>query len=365
MPSITVPDYTGASLPNLVSELEHRLAGTSPEKRLDRALASEIPEASTYILLLFDGLGTLQLDHAAASPLKEALRGSIDAPFPATTTVSLATIATGLPPSQHGLLGYQLWLPDLNQVVNTIKWTTPWGEPVVYDTTPFLPSPNLWERLTEAGVEPITVQPGNFLGSPLSKALYRGCRIEPAFTLEETVDATLQLAMGPRRFIFSYLPHVDFAAHVYGQKSAEYAEALTAVGWVWEQIAAHLPDGAVMVGTADHGHIDFPKDRQAKIPKALHEHRVFYGDGRALFVLGDGASLADDLPATWFPIEHVADWWGPGPRHPAFDDRAPDGVLVADDDRLLLHRHANDRMLGNHGALTDAERMIPLLVRGL
>ena len=195
MPSITVPDYEGGSLPNLMSELENRLTGSAPAPRLNPDLAASIPEASTYVLFLFDGLGTLQLDHPAASPLKGALRGSIDAPFPATTTVSLATIATGLPPSQHGLLGYQSWLPDVDdRVVNTIKWTTLWGEPIEYDTTAFLPSPNLWERLTQAGVDPITVQPGNFLGSPLSKALYRGCRIEPAFTLEEMVEATVQLA---------------------------------------------------------------------------------------------------------------------------------------------------------------------------
>jgi hypothetical protein len=365
MPSITVPDYEGGSLPNLMSELENRLTGSAPAPRLNPDLAASIPEASTYVLFLFDGLGTLQLDHPAASPLKGALRGSIDAPFPATTTVSLATIATGLPPSQHGLLGYQSWLPDVDdRVVNTIKWTTLWGEPIEYDTTAFLPSPNLWERLTQAGVDPITVQPGNFLGSPLSKALYRGCRIEPAFTLEEMVEATVQLAEEPNRLIFSYLPHVDFAAHVHGQESAEYGEALATVAWAWEQASARLPDGAVMVGTADHGHLDFPKDRQVKIPKAAHDGRVFYGDARAVFVLGDGAPLADDLPAAWFPIEDVAGWWGPEPRHPAFEDRAPDGVLVAEDDRLLLHHRADDRLIGNHGALTEAERLIPLLIAG-
>jgi hypothetical protein len=362
MPSITVPDYSGGSLVNLVSELEHRLIGSSPSTRLDAALATDIPEASTYVLLLFDGLGTVQLDHPAAASLRNALRGSIDAPFPATTTVSLATIATGLSPSQHGLLGYQSWLPDVDRVVNTIKWTTLWGEPVEYDTSPFLPSPNLWERLVAAGAEPITVQPGNFLGSPLSKALYRGCRIEPVFTLDEIADATVQLAAQPNRLVFAYLPHVDFAAHVFGQGSDEYTDTVTTVARVWEQVAAHLPDGAVMVGTADHGHVDFPKDHQVSIPKAAHDDRTFYGDGRAMFVLGEGASLADELPATWFPIKDAVDWWGPGPRHSAFADRAPDGVLLADDDILLLHRHSDDRMVGNHGAMTEAERLIPLLV---
>ena len=364
MPSITVPDYTGGSLPNLVSELEFRLTGSSEFSRLHPAPAAEIPDASTYVLFLFDGLGSLQLGHPSAAPLKSALRSSIDAPFPATTTVSLASVATALSPSQHGLLGYQSWIPELDRVVNTIKWTTLWGDPVAYDTSSLLPAPNLWERLNAAGIEPITVQPGNFIGSPLSKALYRGCRIEPAFTLDEVVDATVQVAAEPRRLIFTYLPHVDFAAHVYGQDSDEYAEALKTVAWVWEQVTARLPEGAALIGTADHGHVDFPKDRQFKIPRNLHDGRVFYGDGRAMFVLGDGASLEAELPATWIPIEDMAEWWGPGPRHPSFDGRSPDGVLIADDGVLLLHKRSDDRMVGNHGALTDEERLIPLLVAG-
>jgi len=362
VPSITVPDYAGGSLPNLVSELEFRLTGSSRFTPLHPALAAEIPNASTYVLFLFDGLGSLQLGHPSAAPLKSALRSSIDAPFPATTTVSLASVATALSPSQHGLLGYQSWIPEVDRVVNTIKWTTLWGEPVDYDTSSLLPSPNLWERLSATGIEPITVQPGNFVGSPLSKALYRGCRMEPAFTLDETVEATLQLAAEPGRLVFTYLPHVDFAAHVYGQDSGEYGEALSTVAWAWERVASRLPEGAALIGTADHGHVDFPKHRQVKIPRELHEGRVFYGDGRAMFVRGDGAPLAAEVPATWIPIEDMVDWWGPGPRHASFDGRSPDGVLVADDGALLLHKRSDDRMVGNHGALTDAERLIPLLV---
>ena len=364
MPSITVPDYAGGSLVNLVAELEFRLTGTSAAPRLHTRFGADVPDAPTYVLVLCDGLGTLQLDHPAASPLNGALRASLDSPFPATTTVSLASIATGLPPSQHGLLGYQLWLPEVDHVVNTIKWTTQWGESVDYDTGAFLPEPNLWERLGRAGAEPITVQPGDFLGTPLSKALYRGCRYEPAFTVDEVVDATVQLAAQPGRLILTYLPHVDFAAHVYGQNAPEYAAAVATVADAWRRIADHLPDEAVMVGTADHGHVDFPKHHQIRIPKAAHADRVFYGDGRAMFVRGEGATLADELPATWIPLEEMTGWWGPEPRHPSFDGRAPDGVLLADDGILLLHRHSDDRMVGNHGGLTDAERLIPLLVAG-
>lgn len=360
MPSIVVPDYTGGSLLNLVAEIEQRLTGHSDSPRLHPHLADLIPMGHSYILVLFDGLGAMQLGHPSASALAASQRGSIDAPFPSTTTVSLATIATGRSPSRHGLLGYQLWLPELDTVVNTIKWTTLWGDPLDYDTTDFLPAPTLWERLREAGREPITVQPGNFEGSALSNALYRGCRFEPAFTVDEVVEATATLAAEPGRLVFAYLPHVDFAAHVFGQASAEYRDAMSTVASAWHRLTHLVPEGAILVGTGDHGHVDFK--RQIRIAKDDHQDRTYYGDGRAMFVRGEGRALAEKLPATWFPIDAIGDWWGPGPRHPHFARRAPDGVLVADDDVLLLHRYSDERMIGNHGALTDAERLLPLLV---
>jgi hypothetical protein len=276
--------------------------------------------------------------------------------------VSLATVATGLPPAQHGLLGYQLWMPDVGHVANTIKWTTLWGEPLDIDTRHLLPSPNLWERLVAAGAEPITIQPAGFDRTPLTRALYRGCRFEGIQTVAEWVEASAQLAKVRRRLIVAYLPQVDFAAHVHGQDSTEYADALRTVTMAWEHLRLRLPSDAVLIGTADHGHIDFPAGHQVKIPKPDHDGRIFYGDGRAMYVKGDGAALAAALPATWMPRSEMEHWWGPGPLHPSFIERAPDGVLVADDDMLLLHRHSDDRMIGNHGALTDAERSIPLIV---
>ena len=362
MPSLPVTDYGGRALPNLVAELEMRLTGSTAGTRFAPDLRQVIPDASTYVLVLFDGLGSRQLEHDAARSLAASVVATIDAPFPTTTTVSLASVATALPPSQHGLLGYQLWLPEVGQVVNTIKWTTLWGEPVDYDTERLLPSPNLWERLTNAGLEPITVQPANFEGTALSRALYRGCRYEAAPTVDELIAATLQLASVPGRLVFTYLPHVDFAAHVYGLSAPEYAKAVTTVANAWDRLARAAPSGASLIGTADHGLVDMPSPRQTKLAKAVHADRTFYGDGRAMFVRGEGQSLAASLPATWVPFQEAQGWWGPRPLHERFSERAPDGILVADENRLLLHRHSDDRMVGHHGGLTDAERLIPVLV---
>jgi len=360
---IEPPDYAGGSLVNLMAELEGRLGGSPLLPSLHQPLADALPEAATYVLVLFDGLGVAQLEHPAAE-LGDDNAGHIDAPFPTTTTVSLATVSTGLPPSQHGLLGYQLWMPEVDHVVNTIKWTTLWGESLDIDTTSVLPGPNLWERLAAAGREPITVQPGHFAGTPLSQALYRGCRYEPVFTVDEVIAATSDLAAEPGRLIFAYVPHVDFAAHVYGQDSPEYAESLGVASTIWDGIARRLPAGAVMVGTADHGHVDFPESQRVRIPKESEVKHTFYGDSRAMFVKGDESPAFAPLPATWIPVEQMIEWWGPGPRHEAFADRMPDGVLLADEDAVLLHSHSDKRLIGQHGGLLDAERQVPLLIAG-
>jgi hypothetical protein len=358
----TPPDYAGGSLVNLVAELEQRLRGSSESPGLASPMAAVLPAASSYVLVVFDGLGTSQLDHHAASNLRDHLIGSVDAPFPTTTTVSLASIASGRPPSQHGLLGYQLWIPEVSEVVNTIKWTSLWGDPIGYDTTHLLEPPNLWERLAAAGIEPITVQPGNFATSPLSRALYRGCRFEAIYSTQEWVSAVVDLASLPGRLIFAYLPHVDFAAHVHGQASPEYDEALATADRSWADLVRRLPQNAAAIGTADHGHVDFPPERRFSIPRRDQEGRILYGDSRVMFVRGGDASLAADLPATWVPLGDMRSWWGPGPVHPAFEGRAPDGVLVADEGWVLLHRRSDKRLIGNHGGLTEAERLVPVLV---
>jgi hypothetical protein len=83
-----------------------------------------------------------------------------------------------------------------------------------------------------------------------------------------------------------------------------------------------------------------------------------------MFVRGDESPAFAPLPASWVPAAEILGWWGPPPRHEAFAGRVPDGILLADDDAVLLHSRSDKRLIGQHGGLTDAEREVPLLVAG-
>lgn len=360
---IVIPDYTGSGLVNLIAEIEWRESGTASSPRL--ADGSLLPPGDSHVLVIFDGLGAHQLAHPALESLRESVASTLTAGFPTTTTTSLATVVTGLPPSRHGVVGHLVHLPDLGRVVNMLKWITPEGRPVPYDYPSVLPSPNLWERLSAAGVEPITVQPGPFAGSPLSRMLYRGARFEPAWTTVELVTATLQMA-GSGRFLLVYYPDVDVAAHVEGQESEAYAGALAEAARIWEQLSQRLPPEVVLVGTADHGHVDYRPEDKLLVRDGRYDRLRFHGDARSTYVDGP-PDLIDDLVAEAGAEAHrpeaFAGWLGPAPRHRGLGRRLPDRLLLAPRGRLLLPRSFDKRLVGYHGGLEPEEVEIPLLVR--
>ncbi|MFQ5966854.1 MAG: alkaline phosphatase family protein, partial [Acidimicrobiia bacterium] len=272
-------------------------------------------------------------------------------------------VATGLVPRRHGIVGYQMWFEGISPPVNVLRWTSPWGDPIEADYAAVLPAPNLWERLSAGGVEPITVQPGHFADSPLSRMLYRGCRLEPAWSAQDLIDATLDLASKPRRFVLTYVPHVDVAAHTSGQSSNEYDDAMRVVGRIWDQLAARLPGGSALLGTADHGHVDYVGDAVVEVKEPSEVG--FAGEPRALYARGPSEALEtlDSLPATLVGGDELLSLWGPeGEDHPRLPDRTPDLCLLANTGKALLVPSVGFRWIGFHGGLEPEEREVPLLV---
>ncbi|CAN5844036.1 hypothetical protein BH23ACT5_BH23ACT5_19170 [soil metagenome] len=360
---LRIPDYHGTGLVNLIAEIEVRLSGWAGMPGL--AEPTLIPDAGGYVLAIFDGLGVHQLGIAEASPLGAGLATVLTAGFPTTTTTSLATVATGQPPSVHGVIGHLLHLPGVAELVNVLKWMTPEGRPVRHDYASMLPTPNLWERLRNAGIEPITVQPGAFLDSPLSTMLYRGCRFEAIWSTEELVTATVELA-APGRLVVPYYPSVDVAAHVSGQSSVAYRRAIAEAATIWEAISARLRPDVGLVATSDHGHLDYPPETRDIIRDPHFAPLRFFGDPRSTFVAGPESlahQLADSTGALLVDPATFTSWLGPGLPHPDLSGRLPDWVLMAAPGRLLLPRPFDRRLIGYHGGLEPEEVEIPLLVR--
>jgi Type I phosphodiesterase / nucleotide pyrophosphatase len=356
------PGDQGDGLVNLSAELERRLSGVAPHAGLVDHGDDHDPDR-TQVLVLFDGLGAGQLDHPAATALRSDLAGALDAPFPSTTTVSLATLVTGLTPAEHGLIAYLLWDPDIGTIINTIHLTSAWGDDLDIDLGRFLPHPNVFERLAARGVESVVVQPANFAGSALTTVLYRGARFEGYRDLDDAVRVAIDVASHPGRLVIVYVPHVDVAAHVGGTTSPGYERALSSVDTVWFRLSHGLPDSVSLIGTADHGHVDIPESAKVLLSPASERDARIWGDPRVLYVSGDPSGILDETGGAWIPKTELLGLWGSPSLAPVTRRRAPDGAVIMPDGTAAFTRYMNRRLVGHHGGLTDAERRIPLLAR--
>jgi predicted AlkP superfamily pyrophosphatase or phosphodiesterase len=344
-----------------------------------------IESASRVCLLLVDGLGWESLRaHQDLAPFLNSLVGEpLTAGFPATTAASISSLATGLPPGEHGLVGYTMALPGYERAFNTLTWSFYGLGPRVDlrdDVVPeaFQPLPTLPERAAAAGLPIQYLGPAFHKGSGLTRAVGRGQRFHAAESLEGIRDEALRRLEAPGAFVHAYHPRLDTAGHVDGVGSQAWRDELVAVDHAVRTLAEALPAGTVLVVTGDHGMVNLrPNERLelADYPDLAAGITLLAGEPRARYIRTVPGAAADVLSA-WRSILGDRMWiWtrdeaiATGIFGPKVTDRArqrigdivaaaygPVGVVERDVDP------AQARLNGHHGSLTQDEQLVPMLV---
>jgi hypothetical protein len=345
----------------------------------------EIEPAARVCLLLVDGLGweLLRANRGAAPFLNSMAREPLTAGFPATTAASLSSLATGVPPGEHGLVGYTMALPGYERAFNTLTWSLYGVGPRVDLVNVLLPEsfqplPTLAERAALAGMRIHHLGPAFHEWSGLTRAIGRGERFHAADSLAAVTEGALRLLNAPRTFVFGYHPRLDAAGHVGGVASQAWTDELVAVDRDIRLMAEQLPTGTLLVVSGDHGMVDLrPEER---LDLADHRElaagvRILGGEARARYV-GTVSGATDDVLDAWrsrlgdrmwvWPTEQAIATGIFGPR--VIDrarERMGDIVAAAYGRVGIVERNvdpAQARLNGHHGSLTASEQLVPLLI---
>jgi len=376
--SAPVPQYGGGSLADLLPTLA---AGMGVPDMT--AAISELSAADRNCVFLIDGLGWEQLRaHPDEAPFMTSLlagsRGGsghpITAGFPATTATSLASVGTGRPPGAHGLPGYTVRNPDTGELMNQLRWN-PWTPPHVWQ-----PYPTVFELAHRAGVHAAQVSSPTFENTPLTKVALSGGRFLGRLAGEERVDlAAEQLAAGDRSLVYTYYAELDGAGHRYGVDSDTWRGQLMYVDRLVQRLAEQLPPRTALYVTADHGMIDVPFDEEHRIDfdedwELRAGVALLGGEGRARHVYAVPGA-AQDVLTCWREVlgeqfwvasrdEAIeAGWFGPHIDERVYG-RLGDVIAAARDDVLIIASEREPKesaMVGNHGSMTPAEQLVPLL----
>ena len=372
------PRYGTGALADLVTSVLGVLGVAGESDRIGLGLDG----VRRVAILLVDGMGAeLVAARPEAAPfLADLPARSLTAGFPSTTVASLASLGTGLPGGEHGLVGYLLAVPDHDRLMNPLKWRLMGEGPKVdllKEVVPeqFQPSATAFERAAADGVVVTQVAPMYQAGSGLTRAALRGGDFRPSFSSGDLVQGVIDaLAAGDRSLVYAYHGDLDLTGHVRGPASESWALELQQIDLTIRLITERLPPGSALIVTADHGmvHVGDPVDfdQRADLRAGV---RALGGEPRARHVYTD-AGAAPDVAAAWrealgtdFTVLTRAEvigagWFGPTVLTPV-QPRIGDVVVVADGDRAIIRSGAEplqSRLVGHHGSLTPAEMLVPL-----
>jgi predicted AlkP superfamily pyrophosphatase or phosphodiesterase len=336
-----------------------------------------IPAASSLILVVVDGLGAQNLERARghARFLNDSRHSArvIRTVFPSTTAAALTSLMTGEPPLRHGIVGYRIRDPHSGAVFNQLNELE--KAPSDWMRVPTL------ARQFESAADVLIVGRSKFEKSALSDVIYDGARYVPAESLDERFAVANKLALQHGRVVVVYVSELDSLAHKHGVESSAWSDALEALDGATKRAHIGLAESVRIIITADHGVVDVhsashtvftdpqltknvveiggePRclqlyvSNESHVPGLVHRWREYVEDRAE--VLTRDAAIAQEL---FGPAEGLDE---------TVLSRTGDLIILATGNTVFYDgaavNKAPQKMIGQHGALSDAEMCIPLIV---
>jgi len=342
-------------------------------------VTARVGDVRRVVVVLVDGMGWHLLPELAADAplLASALAGGagqldeLACTFPSTTPTGLASLATGVAPGRHGILGFTVKLPETDRVLNHISWR---DDP---PASQWQPVPTWFERLRWAGVGARAVLPAAFLGSGLTEAAYRGAQFLAATNDDDYAQLVVDQLRAAPGLVYAYTAALDTAAHLFGVGSTEWHAAGAYVDALLTRMVEALPPDAALLITADHGGLNVPESQRIDLDadsRLSAGVRVVAGDPRVRY-LHTEPGAASDVIAAWSEllagraeVRSRDDAVAAGLFGSVLPDHLPriGDVVVSclGDTAVLASTHEPPevaQLVGFHGAGDPVEMAIPLI----
>jgi hypothetical protein len=332
------------------------------------------PSSGSEVLFLVDGLGSFifeEFPHLIPAMANAEMRSPVRSHFPSTTVTNLSSLATGLYPREHGMVGYTMRIPfaspDTPQLLNGLKWDQR------IDPQTWQRSATLFERGTRSSIAVSHIAARRYQGSGFTEAALRGARYFGAQGDDEILSALKESVKSDPSFTYLYLNDVDEAGHSDGVGSEKWISALKRVDQLFLAITRQLRKGVRLWLLADHGMINAGE----KVVLGEGNHlldgvALLGGEPRArhLYLTDpDEQALEDKVRDRWIDffgdrIEILTPELGYGrDLQPEIRDRIGDLIMVPKDNTVLIEgerKATQSLMVGHHGGLTAREVDISL-----
>ncbi len=401
-PGTVLPSYDGRGISSIPASLLEAFGGHldgHPPLSPQVLPPSLLEGVSTIVFILLDGLG-LSLyereterdpDMALATLARHGVQGALTSVLPSTTTAALATLSTGLTPQEHGLIGYKLYLREVGEIANMIRFSpatraTPYPRKRLNPQS-FFDHVTLFQQLFDLGVTSRVIIRSQYGNSALSRMFYRGAEIvthagtHDAFVILRRI---LEQRDGSPSLVYLYWDPVDNVSHHCGPNAEEVAAEVQSLDWALRKYVLNkfkAKDVLFMI-TADHGHVHTVPARRrtfngcARLLELLE--RPPFGDSRLPYLQAAEGRLDEvrglvtqtfgDIATTVTAEEALRmGWFGIGDVHPEAYSRLGNLIVPVVNGWKLGYRYNKDEheSIGCHGGVDPEEMMVPFIAARL
>jgi hypothetical protein len=365
------PAYHRRSLGDVVPAVAAALGLDLPEAPSGLVL----PEASSYVVFLIDGLGARLLErYAHAAPFLAGLltdQAPGTAGVPSTTATSLTSFGTGLTPGVHGLVGFTSRVPGTDRLLNALLWDKD------VDPVEWQPHATAFAGLRGLGGTATVVNKREFANSGLTVAAHRGADFVGADKVGERIAAALAASRERTSLTYLYDGDLDWTGHRYGVSSSQWLQQLSMIDAEAEQLRETLPSDVRLLVVADHGMVDSPPESRIDVddhPELRAGVTLVGGEARFRHLYCQRGAVADVVAAWSEVLGDCADvmtretaigrgWFGT--VAPGVLPRLGDVVVAAHGNTAILSTTDfpyEAKLIGLHGSLTPDEMLIPMVV---
>ena len=225
-----------------------------------------IGEAQHIVLFLADGLGMNLIEELSDDAfLCRNLAFEMRSVFPSSTAPALTSLASGLWPAEHGLLGWFVYLPE--QGVQAValpfreRFTSISLEELGISGQDVFPWLSLMPGFKR---EARLMMPRNIADSLYTRSISGRTPADTYGALNAGVDALIARlsASNAATYTYFYYPQIDTTAHSRGPSAAAVHSQVRSLDAALQRLKDGLGDAARIVVSADHGGIDMNAGRK-------------------------------------------------------------------------------------------------------
>ncbi|MHA3962096.1 MAG: alkaline phosphatase family protein [Candidatus Thorarchaeota archaeon SMTZ1-45] len=375
----TRPDYS-RSIVNLMSSIGSASGVNSPYPPLDSL--DSLKESKNIVLIILDGLGFNYLrKHGNGTTLQKNLKGSITSVFPPSTGSAITSFLSGLPPQQHGVIGWYVHLKEYGLVSRILPYTNAIDGNVI--DAPISRVIDVKSILSDINREYSMIYDYQIVDSEYTRNLAGSAR-RIGYSDIDSFFSSIRSAITKSKkqsYVYSYWPTLDSISHFLGCESHEAKKHLIEFDEMLYSFIETLTDSdTTLVITADHGFNDVPPENivytrdHPKLEECLH--LPVCGDTRTGFCYVRPSKVSEferyikndlgDICNLHTSKELVHEnWFGFHDPHPRLLDRVGDYTLTFNEGFALLNCFPGfepPELSGHHGGVSSDEMNVPLII---